>query len=154
MARDVASAVAGTSASTGAGTGALERVEIVTRGEGRRSYSPEEKARLLVEAAAPGARVSEVARRHGICASLLHRWRRQAEGRPVRKLPRRAARPTAFVPLLLEAGHPASTPASGPSASGTADPAIEVVLRNGRVLRVGPGADAAAVARLAAALEA
>ena len=154
MAREVASAVAGTSAITGAGTGALERVEIVTRGEGRRSYSPEEKARLLAETAAPGARVCEVARRHGICASLLHRWRRQAEGRPVRKLPRRAARPTSFVPLLLEAGHPASPPASEPSASGTADPAIEVVLRNGRVLRVGTGADAAAVARLAAALEA
>jgi transposase len=32
--------------------------------------------------------------------------------------------------------------------------AIEVVLRNGRVLRVGAGADATVVARLAAALEA
>ena len=34
------------------------------------------------------------------------------------------------------------------------DATIEVVLRNGRMLRVGAGADAAAVARLAAALEA
>ncbi|WP_370655829.1 transposase, partial [Paracraurococcus lichenis] len=66
----------GTSGSTGAGTGAPERIEIVTRGEARRRYSPEEKVRLLAEVAAPGARVSEVSRRHGICASLLHRWRR------------------------------------------------------------------------------
>ncbi len=154
MAREVASVVAGTGASTGAGTGAMERVEIVTRGEGRRSYSPEEKARLLTETAAPGARVSEVARRHGICASLLHRWRRQAEGRPVRKLPRRAARPASLVPLLLEAGNPASPPVNGQAAAGAAEPGIEVVLRNGRVLRLGAGADATAVARLAAALEA
>ena len=154
MARDVARVVAGTGASTGAGTGAPERVEIVTRGEVRRSYAPEEKARLLSEATAPGARVSEVARRHGVCASLLHRWRRQAEGRPVRRMPRRAARPAAFVPLLLEAGRPPGPPASAPAASGTADAAIEVVLRNGRMLRVGAGTDAAVVAHLAAALEA
>lgn len=150
MARNVASVVAGTGASTGAGTSAMERVEIVTRGEGRRSYTPEEKAWLLSEAAAPGARVSQVARRHGVCASLLHRWRRQAEGRPVRKMPR----PAAFVPLLLEAGCPPGPPASAPAASGTTDTTVEVVLRNGRMLRVGAGADAAAVARLAAALEA
>lgn len=150
----MARTVAGTSASTGAGTGALERVEIVTRGEGRRSYTPEEKARLLSEAAAPGARVSEVARRYGVCASLLHRWRRQAEGRPLRKLPRREVRPAAFVPLLLEAGCPPGPPASAPATIGTAEVMIEVVLRNGRVLRVGAGTDTAVVVRLAAALEA
>ena len=154
MARGVASVVAGTGASTGTGTGAPERVEIVTRSEGRRSYTPEEKVRLLSEAAAPGARVSEVARRHGVCASLLHRWRRQAEGRPVRKMPRRSVRPAAFVPLLLETGSPAGPPASAPATIGTAEAVIEVVLRNGRVLRVDAGVNAAAVARLAAALEA
>jgi hypothetical protein len=36
----------------------------------------------------------------------------------------------------------------------TPAPAIEVVLRNGRVLRIAAGADAVTVARLAAALEA
>lgn len=154
MARDVARVVAGTSASTGAGIGALERVEIVTRGEGRRNYTPEEKARLLSEAAAPGAWVSEVAPRHGVCASLLHRWRRQAEGRLVRRMPRRAARPAAFVPLLLEAGSLPIAPGSERATSGPADAVIEVVLRNGRVLRVGAEADATVVARLAAALDA
>ena len=48
-------------ASIGADTVAVGRVEIVTRGERRRSYSPEEKARLLAEMAEPGARVLEVA---------------------------------------------------------------------------------------------
>lgn len=141
-------------AGTGAGTGALERVEIVSRSEGRRSYTPEEKARLLSEAAALGARVSEVARRHEVCASLLHRWGRQAEGRPVRKMPRRSVRPAAFVLLLLETQCPAGPSASAPATIGTAEAAIEVVLRSSRVLWVGAWTDAAAVARLAAAPEA
>ena len=71
-------------ASTGASTGAVERVEIVTRGA-RRDYTAEEKAAFLAEAAEPGARVLEVAQRHGISPSLIHRWRREAEGRPVKR---------------------------------------------------------------------
>jgi transposase len=161
----MARTMAGTVASTGAGTGAMERVEIVTRGEGRRSYSPEDKARLLAETTAPGATVLEVARRHGICASLLHRWRRVAEGRPVRKAAARRPAP-GFVPVLLDAaaaarpggGAPAPpappAPPAGSAMSGVADAEVEVVLRNGRVLRVGVATDAAAVARFAAALEA
>lgn len=137
----------GTGASTGADTVEAERVEIVTRGERRRSYTPEDKGRLLAETAEPGARVLEVAQRHGISPSLLHRWRREAEGRP----PRKAARPVPrLVPLLV--GPPAG--ASTPCMAVTEGAAIEVVLRNGRVLRVGAAADAAIVARLAAVLEA
>jgi transposase len=142
----------GTGAGTVAATGGVERVEIVTRGEVRRSYTPEEKARLLTEAAEPGARVLLVAQRHGVSPSLMYRWRRQAEGRAVRKAP---PRPPAFVPLLLDGGEPASgsaLPARPPEGDGLGGQ-VEVVLRNGRLLRVGVGADAAAVARLAAALE-
>ena len=140
----------GTGASTGADTVATERVEIVTRGE-RRSYTPEEKARLLTETAEPGARVLEVAQRHGISPSLLHRWRREAESRPVRKLARSVPR---LVPLLVgapaEVAGPEMAAVAGERAGGT----IEVVLRNGRVLRVGAAVEVAMVARLAAALEA
>jgi transposase len=142
----------GTGAGTVAATGVVERVEIVTRGEVRRSYTPEEKARLLTEAAVPGARVLLVAQRHGVSPSLMYRWRRQAEGGAVRKAP---PRPPAFVPLLLNGGEPAggsSPPARPPEGDGR-EGQVEVVLRNGRLLRVGVGLDAAAVARLAAALE-
>src|SRR5215208_3909231 len=86
----------GTGAGTVAATGGVERVEIVTRGDVRRSYTPEEKARLLTEAAVPGARVLLVARRHGVSPSLVYRWRRQAEGRAVRKA---RPRPPAFLPV-------------------------------------------------------
>ena len=142
----------GTGASTVAATGGVERVEIVTRGEVRRSYTPEEKARLLTEAAVPGARVLLAAQRHGVSPSLIYRWRRQAEGRAVRKAP---PRPPSFVPLLLDGGEPASgsaPPVRPPEGDGL-EAQVEVVLRNGRLLRVGVGADAAAVARLAAALD-
>ncbi len=57
-----------TSASTGAATDGVTRVEIVTRGEVRRSYTPE-KARLLTEAAEPGARVRLAEPRLPVAAS-------------------------------------------------------------------------------------
>ena len=143
--------VANTSASTGASTGATERVEIVTRGA-RRDYTVEEKAAFLAEAAEPGARVQAVAQRHGISPSLLHRWRREAEGRPVKH--KKAPRPPRLVPLMIGPSAPAAVPEVVALPSREAmGAAIEVVLRNGRVLRVGGEADVAAVARLAAALE-
>ena len=142
----------GAGAGTVAATGGVERVEIVTRSEARRSYTPEEKARLLTEAAVPGARVLLVAQRHGVSPSLMYRWRRQAEGRAVRKAP---PRPPAFVPLRLDGAKPAggSAPPARPPEGGGLEGQVEVVLRNGRLLRVGVGADAAAVARLVAALD-
>jgi transposase len=130
---------------------ATERVEIVTRGERRRSYTPEDKARLLGETVEPGARVLEVAQRHGISPSLLHRWRREAEGRPPRKSTRSLP---PLVPLLMGAPAGAPPPCMTSAMSDAQGASIEVVLRNGRVLRVGVAADAAMVARLAQALEA
>jgi transposase len=141
------------SASTDAATDGVTRVEIVTRGEARREYTPDERAKVLTEAAMPGARVLLVAQRYGISPSLVYRWRREAAGRPARQAPPRAPR---FVPLLVDGGgtrHGAVVPPSAPMQDAGAD-RVEVVLRNGRVLRVGSGTDAAMVARLAAVLEA
>lgn len=146
----MARGMAGTGASTGAGTGASERVEIVTRGERRRSFSAEEKVRLVAETFQPGETVTTVSRRHGICTSLLHRWRRVARG----EVPSRRAAGPRLLPVRVvapNAGPTASTPTPVPD---IAPAPIEVVLRNGRVLRVAVTMDLAAVARLAAALEA
>ena len=46
--------------------------------ERRRRWSRDEKARIVEETLAPGAVVSEVARRHGVAQSLLFTWRRLA----------------------------------------------------------------------------
>src|SRR3954465_8025641 len=88
------------SASTDAATDGVARVEIVTRGEVRREYTPEERAAVLTEAAMPGARVLLVAQRYGVSPSLVYRWRREAAGRPARQAPPRTPR---FVPLLVGA---------------------------------------------------
>jgi transposase len=141
-----------TSASTDAATDGMTRVEIVTRGEARRAYTPDERARVLTEATQPGARVLLVAQRYGISPSLVYRWRREAAGRPARRAPR-APR---FVPLLVDDGgtRQGAVVLPGAPTSDAGNDRVEVVLRNGRLLRIGSGTDAAAVARLAAALEA
>ncbi len=46
--------------------------------ERRRRWSKDEKARIVEETLAPGAVVSEVARRHGVAQGLLFTWRRLA----------------------------------------------------------------------------
>jgi len=146
----MARGMAGGGASTDAGRGALERVEIITRGEGRRSFGAEDKVRLVAETLRPGETVMAVSRRHGVCASLLYRWRRAARG----EVPGRQAPPPRLLPVRLVAPDALPAPAASSPVSGIAAAAIEVVLRNGRVLRVATTTDTTAVARLASALEA
>ena len=52
-------------------------VEIVTGRERRRRWSAEAKLRIVAELDEPGARVCDVAARHGVCESLVFTWRRQ-----------------------------------------------------------------------------
>ncbi len=47
----------------------------------RRSWSDEEKRRIVDEAAVPGASVAEIARRHGMNANLVFTWRKAARAR-------------------------------------------------------------------------
>lgn len=56
--------------------GPARRVEIFTGAGRRRSWSADEKARIVSESFAPGASVSAVARRHGLTSSQIFRWRR------------------------------------------------------------------------------
>src|SRR4051794_6579972 len=49
---------------------AMERIEIV--GERRRAHDAEFRARVLAEAAMPGARVQAVASRYGICLNRTY----------------------------------------------------------------------------------
>src|ERR1700735_5530663 len=43
-----------------------------------RRCSQDDKARIVEETLAPGAKVTEVARRNGVAASVVFTWRRQA----------------------------------------------------------------------------
>ena len=54
------------------------RVEVLGGLERRRRWSQDDKARIVEETLAPGAKVTEVARRNGVAASVVFTWRRQA----------------------------------------------------------------------------
>jgi transposase len=101
------------------------------------------KRQIVAETYAPGASVSLVARRHDMNANMLFNWRRQARiagpasGEAVRFVPAAiAARPAALV-------SPVAAPGPG---------RMEIVLAGGEHVIVGPDVDAAALARVVAAL--
>ncbi len=130
-------------------------MEIITGVGRRRSWSSEEKVRLVGEVAERG--VAEVARRYEVCRSLLYRWRRQMRRGEL-------ATTAGFVPVRVAPEVPAvretkdelpAAPAPPESTLGTGAPLglVEIVLGNGRVLRVAERIDPAVLARLAAALD-
>lgn len=53
-----------------------QRIEVITGSSRRRRWSTEQKLRIIEDSYEPGASVSEVARRHGVAANLLFRWRK------------------------------------------------------------------------------
>lgn len=55
------------------------RVEVLDGLEGRRRWSQDDKARIVEETLAPGAKMTEVARRNGVAASVVFTWRREAQ---------------------------------------------------------------------------
>jgi Transposase len=61
---------------------ALEAVgpelKVIDGKRSRRSWSDEEKQRIVLEAAVPGASVADLARGHGVNANLVFNWRKMA----------------------------------------------------------------------------
>ena len=60
------------------GDGFAGRCEVVEPRRGNRRWPEALKARIVAESFAPGVRVVDVARRHGVVAHQLSDWRRQA----------------------------------------------------------------------------
>lgn len=113
-------------------------LEIMDDGaSARRRWSDEDKARLVTETLEARATVRTVARRHGICASLLYRWRRLF-------LAERLIPAAGFVPVQLALPGPGSEAA--PASIASLPPgAIEVTTATGHRLRVMPPVDRAAL---------
>ncbi len=117
------------------GHGSTDNFTVVST---RRIWSQSEKLLIVSEAVAPGASICAVARRHNLSSSLLYRWIKSFKANePVQK--------PAFVPIAL-------APPAEPSSART-NGMIEVVLANGRILRIGADIDMAVLKRIAAALE-
>ena len=115
------------------------RVEVLTGPSRRRRWSAEDKARIVAEALAPGAVVSEVARRWHLSSQQVFGWRREARA-GLLALPADgtvASLPVPdFVPILAEPAVSAAVPEAA------CIPVIEVEIA-GAVVRVPPGMDAA-----------
>jgi transposase len=131
----------------------LQRLEVITGTGRRRRFSDADKARIVEETLAPGAVVSEIARRHGLSPQQLFGWRRQA-GQPIvsgtdMQVPQ-------FVPAVIEAELPEATVRRrSRSPMRQADHfcgIIEIELA-GVTVRVGRGADAKTVATVLRALK-
>jgi transposase len=133
---------------------AMTTATVLSGPERRRRWTRAEKARIVEESLATAENVAEVARRHDVHPNLLHAWRRQA--RTGRLAPGHDAgiAPTdghrfSRVVVASEGG----VPRAARSDAGAGVAMIEVVLRNGRLLRVPEDAAPTRVVALAEALE-
>jgi len=134
-----------------------EVISVVAR---CRRWTLEQKLALVEEVSRPGASVAAVADRHGVSRSLLFEWRRQVrEGRMPGVL--RAEAAGSLVPVrIVEAAPPKEAPRPPRPSRGSAERAgksaamVEVVLSNGRMLRVSEAIRPEVLGRLAAALDA
>ena len=130
---------------------AVRRLEVITGAVGRRRWSDAEKARIVEEAVAPGAVVSQIARRHGMAPQHLFTWIRQA-----RRTLSRAEQPAPlFVPAFVEAAPALTLPrASRPRQARRQDRAAIELEIAGVVVRIGAEASEAAITAVIRALKA
>ncbi len=133
-----------------------ERMEVITRGERRRVWRPEQKREIVAESLAPGVTAAEVARKHGISTGLLYTWRQQLLAGPNAVITRSEPR---FAEVKLAAALPAPEPGptSVTAASSTPSPwpegLIEIVLPGGALVRVDAQVDGRALRRVLSALQ-
>jgi transposase len=122
--------------------------DTVISGSGRRQWTTAQKVQIVEESLVPGASVAEVARRHNINPNLIYAWRRRPKTGAASSAAEGQSR-FALVAVTAAGG----TPRPIGNDKYDAGSMIEVVLRNGRVLRVCECATPARVAPLADALE-
>jgi transposase len=116
------------------------RIEVFTGSGRRRSWSVQEKARIVAESYVEGDTVCGVARRHGLTPQQLFSWRRQAR-QPVAAM-LEAPRPL-FVPAVVEPdpGEPRREAKRRKRSEPGATATIELEI-DGVTVRIGRGADA------------
>ena len=120
--------------------------DAASAGSERRRWTTAQKLKVVSESLAPDASVMEVARRHGLNPNLIYRWRHQAKTGALSKASEAQSR---FALVAVAAGGSARALMDHDGGC-----VIEVVLRNGRILRLSEGAAPTRVAPLADALEA
>jgi transposase len=132
----------------------VRRLEVFTGAGRRRTWSDEDKARVVAEIGTTGESVSGIARRHGLSPQQLFGWRRQI--RESQALP--SAEGPQFVPAVVDsAGTETAVPRQRKTRrqhrdeppAGTMEVAID-----GVTVRIGAGAPADTIAAVLRALKA
>jgi transposase len=119
------------------------RVEVLGGVERRRRWSRDDKMRIIEETLAPGAVVTEIARRHGIATSLVFTWRRRA------RLATVASAGPRLVPVQVAAAESVQSiqaPAAIPARKRRG--VIEIELGDGKRVSVDENVDADALGRV------
>ena len=119
------------------------RVEVLDGVERRRRWSRDDKMRIIEETLAPGAVVTEIARRHGIATSLVFTWRRRA------RLATVASAGPRLVPVQVataESVQSIEAPAAIPARKRRG--VIEIELGDGKRVSVDENVDADALGRV------
>ena len=119
------------------------RVEVLGGVERRRRWSRDDKMRIIEETLAPGAVVTEIARRHGIATSLVFTWRRRA------RLATVASAGPRLVPVQVAAAESVRSieaPAAIPARKRRG--VIEIDLGDGKRVSVDENVDAEALGRV------
>jgi transposase-like protein len=126
-------------------------VTVLSGPERRRRWTTAEKLRIVEECLTAEVPVVEIACRHDVHPNQLHGWRRQARLGLLRPVDT-PAQECQFVPIAVA---PAQSKVceQREATVGTVPPMIELVLRNGRVLRLPEGVAPARAAALAEALD-
>ena len=119
------------------------RVEVLGEVERRRRWSRDDKMGIIEETLAPGAVVTEIARRHGIATSLVFTWRRRA------RLATVASAGARLVPVQVataESVRSIEAPAAMPARKRRG--LIEIELGDGKRVSVDENVDAEALGRV------
>jgi transposase len=136
--------------------------EIISTVERRRKWPTEVKLRIMEEAVAPGACIAAVADRNGVSRSLLYAWLRLARNDKMPDISITPQSTASFLPVRIEPPAKAPTPPAKPdldppaparSSRGRRPATVEVVLTNGRIVKVDETIDPDALAGLLAVLD-
>ena len=129
----------------------VHRLEVFTGAGRRRSFSDEDKARIVAEIATSGESVCAVARRHGLSPQQLFGWRRRLRESQVGSS---EADRLQFVPAVVDAGSSAVPQRRAPRCKTEASTGTIEVEIDGVTVRVGRGADAKTLMTVLRALKA
>jgi transposase len=124
------------------------------KGQKKRFWSDEEKVSICAQTCAPGVSVAQVARRYAMNTNLIHKWLRDPQFAPDRRVVEDVVTETpCFLPVQI-VDRP-QTKDTAPTTDATpAQSAIEIDIAGGHRLRIIGGYDPEALARLIRGLSA